>query len=84
MLAMGLAAAGIVIAAALTLRAFEDNMMFYIEISDVIEGNTPKNRNFRVHCAISLRFRAIGEPNFPNNFQIFFTYNRFFGNPYIK
>jgi len=48
MLAMGLAAAGIVIAAALTLRAFEDNMMFYIEISDVIEGNMPKDRNFRV------------------------------------
>ncbi len=35
-------------AAALTLRAFEDNMMFYIEISDVLEGNTPKDRNFRV------------------------------------
>ena len=48
MLAMGLAAAGVVIAAALTLRAFEDNMMFYIEISDVVEGNTPKDRNFRV------------------------------------
>ena len=48
MLAMGLAGAGIFIAAALTLRAFEDNMMFYIEISDVIEGNMPKDRNFRV------------------------------------
>jgi len=48
MLAMGLAAAGIVIAAALTLRAFEDNMMFYIEISEVVKGNTPKDRNFRV------------------------------------
>ncbi len=48
MLAMGLAAAGIVIAAALTLRAFEENMMFYIEISDVAKGNTPKDRNFRV------------------------------------
>ena len=48
MLAMCLAAAGIVIAAALTLRAFEENMMFYIEISEVVKGNTPKNRNFRV------------------------------------
>jgi cytochrome c-type biogenesis protein CcmE len=48
MLAMGLVGAGIFIAAALTLRAFEENMMFYIEISDVVEGNTPKDRNFRV------------------------------------
>ena len=48
MLAMCLAAAGIVIAAALTLRAFEENMMFYIEISEVVKGNTPKDRNFRV------------------------------------
>ena len=48
MLAMCLAAAGIVIASALTLRAFEENMMFYIEISEVVKGNTPKNRNFRV------------------------------------
>ena len=48
MLAMGLVGAGIFIAAALTLRAFEENMMFYIEISDVLKGNTPKDRNFRV------------------------------------
>ena len=48
MLAVGLAAAGIVIAAVLTLRAFEENMMFYIEISDVVKGNVPKDRNFRV------------------------------------
>ena len=48
MLAMGLVGAGIFIAAVLTLRAFEENMMFYIEISDVVEGNTPKDRNFRV------------------------------------
>ena len=48
MLAVGLAAAGIVIAAGLTLRAFEENMMFYIEISDVVKGNVPKDRSFRV------------------------------------
>ena len=48
MLAVGLAATGIAIAAVLTLEAFEDNMMFYVEISDVHNGNAPKNRPFRV------------------------------------
>lgn len=48
MLAVGLAAAGLLIAAGLTLRAFQDNMMFYVEISDVINGKAPAERNFRV------------------------------------
>lgn len=48
LLALGLAAAGIAGAAALTLRAFQENMMFYVEISDVIAGNVPADRNFRV------------------------------------
>jgi len=48
MLAVGLAAAGIVIAVGLTLRAFEENMMFYVEISDVVAGNAPADRTFRV------------------------------------
>ncbi len=48
LLAVGLAAAGLVIATALTLKAFQKNMMFYIEISDVVAGNVPDDRNFRV------------------------------------
>ena len=48
MLAVGLAALGIAIAAGLTLRAFEDNMMFFVEISDVVAGKYPKERNFRI------------------------------------
>lgn len=48
MLAVGLAAAGIVIAASLGLRAFEESMMFYVEISDVAAGKAPQDRNFRV------------------------------------
>jgi len=48
MLAVGLAAAGIVIAVGLTLRAFQENMMFYVEIADVMAGNAPADRNFRV------------------------------------
>lgn len=48
MLAVGLAAAGIVIAVGLTLRAFQENMMFYVEIADVVAGKHPAERNFRV------------------------------------
>ena len=48
MLAVGLAVIGVAIAAALTLRAFDENMMFFVEISDVAEGNYPQERNFRV------------------------------------
>ena len=48
MLAVGLAAAGIIIATALTLRAFQENMMFFVEISEVHKGNYPADRNFRV------------------------------------
>ena len=47
LLAVGLAAAGLVIATALTLKAFQNNMMFYIEIAEVVQGNVP-DRNFRV------------------------------------
>ncbi len=48
MLAVGLALAGIAIAAVLTLRAFQDNMMFFVEVSDVVAGNYPADRNFRI------------------------------------
>ena len=48
MLAVGLTLAGLAIAAALALRAFEDNMMFFVEISDVAAGNFPEDRNFRI------------------------------------
>ena len=48
MLAVGLAVLGIAIAAGLSLRAVEDNMMFFVEISDVTAGKYPKERNFRI------------------------------------
>ena len=48
MLAVGLAVGGLAIAAAFALKAFEDNMMFFVEISDVVAGKAPENRNFRV------------------------------------
>ncbi len=48
MLAVGLAAAGVAIATILTLQAFQENLMFYIEISDVVQGDVPEDRNFRV------------------------------------
>ncbi len=48
MLAVGLAVSGVLVATALTLRAFQDNMMFYVEISDAVAGNVPEQRQFRV------------------------------------
>lgn len=48
MLAVGLTVAGIAIAALLTLQAFKENMMFFVEISEVEKGNYPDDRNLRV------------------------------------
>jgi cytochrome c-type biogenesis protein CcmE len=48
MLAVGLAVAGLAIAAALTLQAFRQNMMFFVNVSDVAAGNYPSERNFRI------------------------------------
>lgn len=48
MLAVGLAVLGVATAAAFTLRAFQDNMMFFVEISDVVQGNHPSEQNFRI------------------------------------
>jgi cytochrome c-type biogenesis protein CcmE len=48
MLAVGLTVAGIAIATALTLRALQDNMMFFISVSEVVAGEYPDERNFRV------------------------------------
>jgi cytochrome c-type biogenesis protein CcmE len=48
MLGVGLAALGVLAAVGLTLNAFQENMMFYVEISDVVAGNVPDQRSFRV------------------------------------
>ena len=48
MLAFGLVAIGVIVATTLTLRAMKDNMMFFIDISDVAQGDYPKDRNFRI------------------------------------
>ncbi len=48
MLAVGLAVVGLAIATALTLQAFKDNMMFFIDISEVVAGNYPQDRTFRI------------------------------------
>jgi cytochrome c-type biogenesis protein CcmE len=48
MLAVGLAVVGVAIAAGLTFRAFDENMMFFIEISDVVAGDYPEDRTFRI------------------------------------
>lgn len=48
MLAVGLAVAGVLLATMLTLRAFQENMMFYVDITDAVAGEVPADRNFRV------------------------------------
>lgn len=48
MLAVGLAVAGLAIASALTLRAFSENMMFFVSVTEVRAGEFPEGRNFRV------------------------------------
>ena len=48
MLAVGLAALGLVIATALTLRAFKDNLMFFVSVTEVVAGEYPQDRNFRI------------------------------------
>ncbi len=48
MLAVGLAVTGLAIATALSLTAFRENMMFYIELDQVVAGNVPDKRTYRV------------------------------------
>ncbi len=48
MLTVGLAVVGLAIATVLTLQAFRDNMMFFIDISEVVAGNYPQDRTFRI------------------------------------
>jgi len=48
MLAVGLAAVGVIIATTLTLQAMNNSMMFFIDISDVVAGDYPRDRNFRI------------------------------------
>ncbi len=48
MLAVGLAALGLLVATALTLRVFEDNLMFFVSVTEVVAGEYPQDRNFRI------------------------------------
>ena len=49
MLALGLSAIGLISAAILTFKAFDENMMFFINITDAVEGNNiPEDKDIRV------------------------------------
>ena len=48
MLAVVLVVVGVAIAAAFTLQAMKDNMMFFVSVSDVVAGDYPQGRNFRL------------------------------------
>ncbi len=48
MLAVGLVVVGVAIATGLTLQAMKDSMMFFVSVTEVVEGKYPEDRNFRV------------------------------------
>lgn len=48
MLAVGLVLVGVVVSAFFAKRAFDDNMMFFVEVSQVVAGEYPDERNFRI------------------------------------
>jgi cytochrome c-type biogenesis protein CcmE len=48
MLAVGLTVVGIAIAAGFALVAFEEDMMFFRSVTQVVAGEYPEDRNFRV------------------------------------
>lgn len=48
MLAVGLAALGLIVATALTLGVFKDNLMFFVSVTEVVAGEYPQDRNFRI------------------------------------
>lgn len=47
MLTVGLVIAGVTVAAAFALRAFDDNLLYYYSPSQIAAGEAPDNRTFR-------------------------------------
>ena len=71
MLAVGSSAIGLIIAAILTFKAFEENMMFFINVTDVVENNkAPLDRDFRVGGLVVENSLKRMEGNLTVNFVI--------------
>jgi cytochrome c-type biogenesis protein CcmE len=71
MLAVGSSAIGLIIAAILTFKAFEENMMFFINVTDVVENNkAPLDRDFRVGGLVVENSLIRVEGNLTVNFLI--------------
>ena len=71
MLAVGSSAIGLIIAAILTFKAFEENMMFFINVTDVVENNkAPLDRDFRVGGLVVENSLIRMEGNLTVNFVI--------------
>ena len=71
MLAVGSSAIGLIIAAILTFKAFEENMMFFINVTDVVENNkAPLDRDFRVGGLVVENSLIRMEGNLTVNFLI--------------
>ncbi len=48
LIGLSLVVVGVALAAAVGASAFRDSMMFYVELDDVIAGNVPDGRDFRI------------------------------------
>ena len=48
LLGLSLVLVGVAVAAAVGASAFRDSMMFYVELPDVVAGNVPAERDFRI------------------------------------
>ena len=71
MLAVGSSVFGLIIAAILTFKAFEENMMFFINVTDVVENNkAPLDRDFRVGGLVVENSLIRMEGNLTVNFVI--------------
>ena len=71
MLAVGSSTFGLIIAAILTFKAFEENMMFFINVTDVVEHNkAPLDRDFRVGGLVVENSLIRMEGNLTVNFVI--------------
>ena len=71
MLAVGSSTFGLIIAAILTFKAFEENMMFFINVTDVVENNkAPLDRDFRVGGLVVENSLIRMEGNLTVNFVI--------------
>ena len=70
MLTVGLVVVGVAIAALFTLQALKDNMMFFVSVSDVVAGEYPQGRNFRLGGLVLAGSVARAEDSLEMTFKV--------------